>query len=380
MVFSTMRYRLLAAAVLVACGPSGGDAVSAAAGTGTGVGGSGVGGSESGVGDTTGGECSELHVGDVIVVRPTEGALRGGLTTWALDSVAREVLTGRGPYDFMVVVESQGLPSEIRGTSLASFTLIYDEVVTGVGQRRPSFTGREGDVRGILWMNTAATWSIGDPLTDWVFAQELGHTWLAWVQVDLGEGPVDVLRGRDRAHWSYFLDTGTSPMEGNRWIDHGDGTFTSDPAAGLGRLSDLDLYLMGLRAPGEVAPFFLIDPDATEEAEASWPPEAVHGRPPRTVRGTRVDVAVGDVIAVEGLVAPGPEAVDRELSIATVLVVGPAEHVTTAAVAEVAALQEAWVAAWDWATHGESAVSFALLEEGQRVTPRPPVLVPDAAR
>ena len=53
----------------------------------------------------------------------------------------------------------------------------------------------------------------------------------------------DDLRGRARAHWSYFFASGGSDLEGNAWTEQPGGTFTSGPYGG--RFNQLDQYLMG---------------------------------------------------------------------------------------------------------------------------------------
>lgn len=306
---------------------------------------------------------SAYDVGDVIVVRPTSETLGAGLADAQLDEMLADVLGGRGPYDFALVVESAGLPSRLRSGGLAGFQALQQGGVSGVGPR-PAGAG-DGVVRGVIWMNAVEVWDPDDPLTDWVFCQELGHWRLAWARVDLGIGPEPILTGRGGSHWSYFLHTGASPMEGNTWHDHGDGTFTSVPEAGLGPFSGLDRYLLGLVAPEAVAPFFLIVPDAREEARSTWPPEARHGDPPRTVRGTRLDLTVNDVMRAEGQARPGPDEVDRELEIATVLVVGPDELVPMRTVQGASVLQEQWSEAWATCTGGGSSADFTLLEPGR---------------
>lgn len=140
-----------------------------------------------------------------------------------------------------------------------------------------------------------------------VFNQEAGHRWGAFVTAGAGgngAGP-DVLRGRDDSHWSYFLHTGGSPMEGNSWRDNGNGTFTTQTGFDNYLFSDLDLYLMGLMPPEEVQPFFVIDnPSVSGERDLyrqqlnpSSPPQIVQ---PKTISGTRVDLGIEDVIARNG--------------------------------------------------------------------------------
>ena len=45
------------------------------------------------------------------------------------------------------------------------------------------------------------------------------------VHYDDGGIELNDMLGRQFSHWSYFMHTGGSVLEGNRWRDNGDGTF-----------------------------------------------------------------------------------------------------------------------------------------------------------
>jgi hypothetical protein len=138
-----------------------------------------------------------------------------------------------------------------------------------------------------------------------VIGQEAGHRWLAFTQFDNGSITSDELLGRDKAHWSFFLDSDASDMEGNNWQDNGNGTFTSNEATS--RYSSLDQYAMGLRSAPETPDFFFVaNPSLvncpvydSEVGERSCPPQLGV-----TVSGQRQDVAVDEIIAAEGTRQP----------------------------------------------------------------------------
>src|SRR5262249_40462266 len=103
----------------------------------------------------------------------------------------------------------------------------------------------------------------GQPLTDPrsmhypILGQEFAHRWLAYLAYTDGGGAKSLaMLGRDQAHWASTLDADASVMDGQRWVDDGDGTFTDVEAQS--RYSSLDLYAMGLLAPSEVPPWFRI--------------------------------------------------------------------------------------------------------------------------
>jgi hypothetical protein len=60
-------------------------------------------------------------------------------------------------------------------------------------------------------------------------------------------------------HWSFFLDTGGSPLEGNAWELAGHDYRTVTDATS-GEFSALDLYLMGAAEAAEVDPMLLLRP------------------------------------------------------------------------------------------------------------------------
>jgi hypothetical protein len=100
-----------------------------------------------------------------------------------------------------------------------------------------------------------------------IVTHELGHRWLAYVLFDAEHDIKDDLLGRQNAHWSFLADTRTvadggfsSLMEGNSWKDAGSNTFTTQQTS-ANFFSELDQYLMGLRAADEVGliPYLVVD-------------------------------------------------------------------------------------------------------------------------
>ncbi|WAS98310.1 MYXO-CTERM sorting domain-containing protein [Nannocystis punicea] len=187
---------------------------------------------------------------------------------------------------------------------------------------------------GMLHMNNwrkfldVGTTEINDWWISLVFGQELGHAWLAFPHV--AGGDTKLLLGRSQAHWSFYMNTGGSPVEGHRWTDNGDGTFT---AAKLDEFefSDLDLYLMGLMPAAEVQPWFVIeDPhdcidSALPDQTCPEPNSFLFNAESFTVSGTRREVTVDDVIQAEGERVPAYPDAPNEFGISFVLVKRPGE-------------------------------------------------------
>lgn len=125
-------------------------------------------------------------------------------------------------------------------------------------------------------------------------SQEAGHQWLAFLMFDDAGVSSNLLLGRDFAHWSFFLDSDASDMEGNNWVDNTDGTFKSNELTI--RYSLLDQYAMGLRSASEVPDFFFIrDPIEPTRTRSSSPEIGV------TVSGTRQNVSISQITAIEGV-------------------------------------------------------------------------------
>ena len=151
-----------------------------------------------------------------------------------------------------------------------------------------------------------------------VLAHEVAHRWLAFFDFrnHRGEFTRDLL-GRGMAHWSFFLDSDASVMEGNDIEDLGGGSFrTVGAMAGFSRL---DLYAMGLLAESAVPPFFYV------ESPVNVTPARGRESPPTlgvTFNGTRRDVLIQDIVAANGPRSPSTADAPRVHTQAFIYVVG----------------------------------------------------------
>lgn len=192
-------------------------------------------------------------------------------------------------------------------------------------------------VQGFLHMNTWTNYLGGDPggtsdnYISLVFGQELGHAWLAFVYFSQGGGWDTSLLGRSNAHWSFYMNTGGSPVQGHEWLDNGDGTFTAFKQD-IYEYSDLDLYLMGLIPPDEVEPWFVLENptncinSAAKDGSCAPADAFLFEADSYQVDATRRDITVEDVIAVEGTRTPAwPDAPDA-YDVSFVLVTRPDEE------------------------------------------------------
>ncbi|MCS6818105.1 MAG: hypothetical protein N0A16_08055 [Blastocatellia bacterium] len=179
--------------------------------------------------------------------------------------------------------------NEIEGLGLP----IFDDAAT---------FGSAGRLRLVVNMDLLRSYP-ADPLEEFlgtksamdILAQMVGHAWGAYVRFDDGGVSSDaLLAGTERFTWSFFLDTDASELDGHDWEILSGNRFRS--VAANERYSPLDQYLMGLRPPEEVPPFFLIEnPTETEGRTRGSPPELEV-----VVRGSARTITLTDILRVEG--------------------------------------------------------------------------------
>ena len=180
--------------------------------------------------------------------------------------------------------------------------------------------------------------------------QELAHRFGSFLTSAAGN-PFGLL-GRALAHWGVFFDADFSPLDGNDWVDNGDGTFTLqrsylDEAAfkrattGM-PYNDLDLYTMGLLDPNKVKPTFVIENPTLEDGrklrmhssgnlveiqnpDGSWSgpfylPTGLK------VKGTKKTISLSDITALEGERNPAFPNAQKDFKVAFVSTSNEAEN------------------------------------------------------
>jgi hypothetical protein len=129
-----------------------------------------------------------------------------------------------------------------------------------------------------------------------VLGHEVGHRWLSYITVLVDGRDDNRILGRDKTHWSFFLDSDGSLLEGNEISKRGSNFVTSRPFQSY---SSLDLYLMGFLGPEDVKDTFLVEgarrfsPDFPFSAESSPEPSV------RFEGSTRV-ITIDDIITSNG--------------------------------------------------------------------------------
>ena len=179
---------------------------------------------------------------------------------------------------------------------------------------------------------------LGENSTVSVLGQEVGHRWLAYLDFRNHNGQQsDALLGRQMAHWSFFMDSDASVMEGNDIEDLGGGSFRTVDA--VRRYSRLDQYVMGLIPAAEVPTFFYVESpmNLSEQKDRESAPDIGV-----TFNGTRRDVLIEDVIAIHGQRIPSAAESPRVHRQAFVYVVGAGRAPETGHIAKLERIRRQW--------------------------------------
>jgi hypothetical protein len=223
---------------------------------------------------------------------------QGGLDTVAV--AKKFYATHPDDYQQLVVYTSRSV--------VAGNTFSYEQSVknsdTGIGlaaEDRSADFGSGGRLESFVMMDDLKKYPddltqrfLGEDSALSVLAHEVGHRWLVNALFRDGSVTSRELLGRDQVHWSFFVDTDGSFLEGNDIHPQSDGSFRTIGASL--RYSALDQYLMGMRDASEVPPFFFVrNPLGAGNVDP--------GRKPATgivFSGTRKDVSMSDVVVALG--------------------------------------------------------------------------------
>lgn len=189
---------------------------------------------------------------------------------------------------------------------------------------------------------------LGENNTVSVLGQEVGHRWLAFLEFSDHTGRrSDALLGRGQAHWSFFVDSDASVMEGNDIEDLGGGAFRT--VASVQRYSRLDQYAMGLIPESDVPAFFYVQTPVNvspSRGADSAPQVGV------TFNGTRRDVLIQHVIEVMGPRTPTSAESSRVHRQAFLFVVGNGRSASSGDIAKIDRIRREWEGFFQEATEG----------------------------
>ncbi len=206
---------------------------------------------------------------------------------------------------------------------------------------------------GFIFMNYYGLWAENPAVGRYVFGQEFMHRWGSFTNIDKEGLATDALLGRDTAHWSYYLHTPNSPMEGNTWLDNADGTWTTENE-GVSTYSDLDLYLMGLVGPEEVGEQTLLLVDEADAAAAVVEPASTpefldrySGGTNVTLPATPITFTVDDIIAAEGERVPSAADSPKDFRMAFLVLVLSEDTFGDAEITAIDGVRRTFEADWE---------------------------------
>jgi hypothetical protein len=197
---------------------------------------------------------------------------------------------------------------------------------------------------------------VGENSTLGLLGHESGHRWLVSLKfLDPTGKSSGAWLGRDEVHWSFFMDSDASFVEGNDIEDLGGGSFRT--AAAVERYSALDQYAMGLRSTAEVPPVFYVENPANvggNRTKDSSPRVGV------TFSGTRRSVLIQDVVDALGPRNPDEAASPKLHRQAFIYVVGNGSPADAATVAKIDRFRREWEPYFQAATDGRMRVETRL--------------------
>ena len=227
----------------------------------------------------------------------------------------------------------------------------------GLGESDDSAAwGSGGKLESVVFMDDV------DPYLDVdgfeILGHEVAHRWLAHFRFkDASGASSGALLGRGNVHWSFFLDTDASVLEGNLISDVGAGRF--ETVDFTRRYSPLDLYAMGLRSADEVPPFFYV-----EGADNFRPnrPYKVSSAPEAGVSFTGVKrvVRMPDVLAAMGRRVPDSARAPRSSRLAFILLSDQGAPATPERVDGIARIRTRFEQIFRTATEGRATVDTSL--------------------
>jgi hypothetical protein len=228
--------------------------------------------------------------------------------------------------------------------------------VKGIGQDifdLSTSVGSGGRLRSLVNMDWLGKYPVdptskflGENNTLSVLGQECGHRWLAYVHFrDHIGANSNALLGRDEAHWSFFFNSDASVMEGNQIQDLGGGSFKTVDA--VRRYSRLDQYIMGAIPPSQVPTFFYVENPNSTHQPADAPQIGV------SFTGTRRDVLVDDVIAINGPRQPASDAAPKTFRQAFIYIVSNGRTLDQTQVAKLDGIRTQWESFFSAATEGK---------------------------
>ncbi|MBI4468974.1 MAG: hypothetical protein HY650_06610, partial [Acidobacteria bacterium] len=269
-------------------------------------------------------------------------------------------------FDSLVIFGASTHTSSLAGPGSLAMTELVKNQVSGIGltifDTSPAY-GSFGRLKTMTVMNRLSDFpnDLNERINSTAFStldvlgQVAGHQWGSYVRFNDGGLASDSLLNQNRQNWSFFHDTSASVMGGNSWQDNGGGSFTStDGATGF---SLLDQYLAGLLPFAQVQNFFFIsNPSNTGGRDRNTLPEIG-----ASLNGTRRNVGISDITAIEGQRSPAFGAAPTSFNHAFILLVPQGQEALSPDLAKIENIRQAWGAYYSTATSGRGSIVSSLV-------------------
>ena len=215
-----------------------------------------------------------------------------------------------------------------------AYATVGNPKVDGIAPASPWYGPGVRRTTGLLHMNQLTyNYNAAAETASKVILHEFGHRWLYFFSI-LEGGSVSRVLNPVSAHPAAYVHTPaafpvygegeSSVMGGAVFTQQGDGSYVAH-AANMG-YSWTDLYLMGLAAQQEVAPWFYLA--NTTLPREYWPPEGA------VVTGDKREVKLSQLISIHGPRDPSAAVSQRAFKVLFVLVTEPGREPTDAEVAK----------------------------------------------
>jgi uncharacterized protein (TIGR03437 family) len=164
-------------------------------------------------------------------------------------------------------------------------------------------------------------------------------------------------------HWSFVYDSEASLLEGERIADRGAGVsprfLTTDTVQGY---SPLDQYLMGFRPPEQVPDTFLVTDYPSYISPLSHPLSGVG------FDGARRNIAVDDIIQVEGRRTPDSTVAQRRFRFAFILVVAQGAQPSAADLAQIDTYRQLFETFYGQVASSHNAIADTTLKRSMKLS------------
>ncbi|MGA1875147.1 MAG: CARDB domain-containing protein, partial [bacterium] len=316
-----------------------------------------------------------------VTVMEVTGNYHAKLPDDSLNTVPRQEIakkffeTHKDEYDFLVIFSN--FDFEMLEGDIVAFYLGVKNDTLGIGIEPFDHTtlfGSKGRLQGVIDMGNIYELSVNplDPEfedTMDILSHELMHRWGAYITFQDTSGEAsEALLGKDKAHWSFLLDSKGSVLYGNDWQDNGNGTFTSVGARKY--YSPLDLYLMGFYDSSQLPPMLLIE---NSEVNPEKLPDVG-----ATVSGLSRFIRIEDIVAAEGERYPPPSESQKSFKSAFIFITRPGTF-TSEELYGIEYIRQGWITRFLVLTDGKGKIEVEpSLKETLPANPgiQPPIIIP----